>query len=204
MSNENTNDEIIQKEQEIKDAEMEQEEVVSRDKYIDVSKDLHKFKDQARKLKQELADLKAQQEAERMEEMREKQEWEKVAEIERQEKENLRKELDSFQNKLSFSQQLKAVERFVGGFEDADAYKIIEEQIKAISMENGKPSTDEVEKLGNFIIQNKSYLLKNKSPRDLPNDAPNQPNLDPNDNIDISKMTEQQLKDYQRNLLNNR
>ena len=163
------------------EVKQEEKSSVDFDAYKNVRSDMFKYKDRARSLEQELAQLRADAEAREQAELERQKNYEELYQREKNARESLKSEVDAERARLQRSQKLHAVRAELPLKKPEYAEKFID--LDAISIgEDGTPDRNSVAEAVEFFKREYPELLSNVGPRSLPATAPKPTNRpDPND-----------------------
>lgn len=167
------------------------EGTIDKKTYLTVSKDMHKYKDEAKNLKAQLAKIQADQEAANTIKLKNEEKWKDLHLQSESKNAQLLKELQDTKNKFSNFHKINAVVSEIGGFLKNDYNKFI--NVEAIEMdEEGNIVEESVKKEGERLRKEYAELLK-KTAVAAP-DAPAPKRGTSVSNTDISKMNRKELE----------
>lgn len=179
----------------------EKDEFVSKKAYSEVTTDMHKYKSKLKETEALLNQLKAEKEAQEIEEKKAKQEWELLYKSEAQKREQLERERTEEKSKFLDYHKKQALISKLGGFKK-DEYACFV-NVNSIQLDDsGNIVEDTLEAEVNRIRQNYSDLLKTQTSVTLPNEAPKSFNA--TQEVDLRNMTEKERNAYKMSLIKNK
>lgn len=176
-----------------------EEKFVPKDAYENVKNDMFKFKDEKKKLEDQIKAFKAEKEAQEIDRMKEKEEWKNLYESEAAKRAEIEKARLEEKSKFVNYHKRNAVVAKIGGFK-RDEYTNFVDLSKVEMDENGNIVAESLDAEVSRLKQLYPELIKGGSAEVLPAEAPKSFNHDVNK--DFSKMTDKEKMDYKFSLLN--
>lgn len=165
-------------------------ETIDKKTYLTVSKDMHKYKDEAKALKQQLAKIQADQEAAKTIQMKNDEKWKDLHQASEAKLAQLTQQMQSERAKFSNFHKINAVVSEIGGFLKNDYNKFI--NVDAIEIDDeGNINQESVKAEGERLRKEYAELLK-KTAVDIPTSQA--PKRGTSVAKDVSQMNRQELE----------
>jgi len=148
-----------------------EEEFVSRKAYIEVSQDMHKYKEQLKETKAQLNEFMTQQEAEKEQKLKEQERFKELFEKKEKELEEYRAQVEQNKSSLIKQQKLNAVLAEVGKLEKPEFSQFIPLDSVKIN-EDGSIDPASVKEVAESFRQEFGMCVKKTSNPPLPSNAP--------------------------------
>lgn len=177
----------------------EDEKFVPKDAYENVKNDMFKYKEEKRKLEEQMKQLKAEREAQEIDKLKEKEQWKSLYEAEAAKRAEMEAARVLEQKKFIDYHKKNAVVSKLGGFKRDEYTNFV--NLDTVEMdENGNIIPESLDKEVSRLKQLYPELIKGGNAEVLPSEAPKSFN-----NVvekDIRKMTDKEKMDYKLSLLN--
>lgn len=167
----------------------------SKEKYM---KDLHKHKNENKRLAQELAEIQRKLQSKEDEELEEKQEWKSIAEKRKEERDTLLKEKEEMKTKFIYAEAKTKIINGLGGLAKPHYASFID--VKRVIVDD-EIQEDLLVAYIKELKQESPEIVAKKKPSELPADAPKEQGDGKANLKDFVKMSPQEQLQYYKNLL---
>lgn len=177
---------------------VEEPELVSKDAYLKVSNDMHKYKQDLKSTKALLSQLQADKDAAEQEKLAEQGRWEDLYKASQEKLTEVSQSREKDQDKFLNYHKKNSVLTKLGGFKNEEYNNFINVEAVAVN-EDGSIDESSLDQEVNRIKQSYPELLKGVQVGKLPNGAPKSTNFGEKT---YEELTELEKDAYKRNLMN--